>query len=77
MRKGVVKGLTKTVIGVLPANETPREELLKRDVFIQFNEIRRLRAENEALKKENEKLKLENKRLQFENDYVFLSSLHQ
>jgi regulator of replication initiation timing len=68
MRKGVV---------MVPANETPREELLKRDVFIQFNEIRSLRAENEALKKQVEQLKLENKRLQFENDYVFLSSLHQ
>jgi cell division protein FtsB len=53
------------------ANETPRVDLLERDVFIQFKEIRSLRAENEALKKEVEQLKLENKRLQFENDYLF------
>jgi hypothetical protein len=34
----------------IPANETSRVELLERDVLIQFNEIRRLREENEKLK---------------------------
>ncbi|MBT2718289.1 hypothetical protein [Bacillus sp. ISL-57] len=39
------------------ANETSREELLLRDVGIQFREIRRIRKENDQLKKENENLK--------------------
>jgi hypothetical protein len=33
-----------------PANEVSREKLLERDVMIQFQEIRRLREENEKLK---------------------------
>ena len=40
------------------ANQIPREELLERDVGIQFWEIRRIREENERLKEENEKLKI-------------------
>lgn len=67
MRKGVI----------VAANKTPQLELLKRDVNIQFWEIRSLRAENEQLKKEVAELKLKNKKLQFENDYLFLSSLRQ
>ena len=39
------------------ANQIPREELLLRDVGIQFWELRRIREENERLKEENEKLK--------------------
>jgi cell division septum initiation protein DivIVA len=33
-----------------PANETPREELLTRDVYILLQEVRQLRKENEELK---------------------------
>jgi DNA-binding transcriptional regulator YiaG len=39
------------------ANEVSREELLLRDVKIQFDELRALRAENQKLKEENEQLK--------------------
>jgi cell division septum initiation protein DivIVA len=34
----------------VPANETPREELLTRDVYILLQEVRQLRKENEELK---------------------------
>jgi cell division septum initiation protein DivIVA len=34
----------------LPANETPREELLIRDVTILLNEVRELRKERDELK---------------------------
>jgi DNA-binding transcriptional regulator YiaG len=38
------------------ANEVSQAELLERDVKIQFDEIRLLRAENKRLKEENEQL---------------------
>jgi hypothetical protein len=38
----------------VPANETPREELLQRDVGILFDEKNRLFNENRLLKKQNE-----------------------
>ena len=86
-----VKGLTTSTMHVIKkgpweraANETPREELLQRDVFIQFNEIRSLRAENAALKEELRRIKISNarmdkeyKKLRYENDLLHLSSLHQ
>lgn len=37
---------------MLKANETPNNELLLRDVSIQFYEIKRLREENEQLKRQ-------------------------
>lgn len=40
------------------ANEIPREELLVRDVSIQFWELRRVREENDRLKEENRQLKI-------------------
>lgn len=40
------------------ANEISQEELLLRDVGIQFWELRRVRKENDQLKKENEDLKV-------------------
>lgn len=43
---------------MVAANETSREELLLRDVGIQFWELRRIREENDRLKEENKKLKL-------------------
>lgn len=36
------------------ANETSREELLQRDVFILFEELQRMREENEELKRQLE-----------------------
>ena len=39
------------------ANEISQEELLLRDVGIQFWELRRVREENDRLRKENEDLK--------------------
>lgn len=40
-----------------PANETPQIDLLERDVLILFEEVRRLRSENNYLKTVNGKLK--------------------
>lgn len=48
------------------ANETSREELLTRDVYIQFEEIRRVRKENEELKKQIK---------QYQRDFANLSGL--
>ncbi len=42
----------------MAANETSREELLLRDVNIQFWELRRVREENDRLKEENKQLKV-------------------
>ena len=68
----------------VPANETPREELLKRDVNIQFLELRRLREENAALTEElrrvkisKAKLEVSNKKLRYENDLLHLSNVRQ
>lgn len=44
-------------MSIVPPNKTPREQLLERDVYIQFQEIRKLREENDRLKKEIEALK--------------------
>ena len=68
----------------VPANETPREELLKRDVNIQFLELRRLREELAATKEELRRLKItnaalekQNKKMRYENDYLHLSNVQQ
>ncbi|MGG4155719.1 hypothetical protein [Peribacillus muralis] len=42
----------------MEANEIPREELLLRDVNIQFWELRRVREENLQLKEENKQLRI-------------------
>lgn len=42
----------------MKANEIPREELLVRDVSIQFWELRQVREENDRLKEENKQLKI-------------------
>jgi cell division septum initiation protein DivIVA len=39
----------------VPANETPREELLYRDISILLQEVRQLRKENEELKQQIQK----------------------
>lgn len=43
---------------MVAANETPREELLLRDVGIQFWELRRMRKEIDRLKEENKQLRM-------------------
>jgi DNA-binding transcriptional regulator YiaG len=41
----------------MQANETSQLELLLRDVKIQFDELRRVRSENDRLREENEQLR--------------------
>lgn len=48
-----VEGMGENMRAV-PANETPREELLLRDVGILLKECRELRAENKRLGEDNE-----------------------
>jgi DNA-binding transcriptional regulator YiaG len=54
------------------ANETPRIDLLERDLKIMFDEVRRIREENEKLKGGNvsDKLKLENEKLRAKVKYL-------
>jgi hypothetical protein len=56
----------------VPANETPREELLQRDVGILFEENRRLREENKRLAKINETILEQNVNLFRANQKLFL-----
>jgi hypothetical protein len=60
-----------------PANKTPREELLLRDVTQMFWELRTLRNEVAGLRKENAELILKNKRLEHECDLLFLSNMRE
>ena len=57
---------------IVPANETPREELLQRDVGILFEENRRLREENKRLAKINETILEQNINLFRANQKLFL-----
>lgn len=57
---------------VPPANETPREDLLQRDVGILFEETRRLREENKRLAKINETILEQNVNLFRANQKLFL-----
>jgi hypothetical protein len=67
-----------------PANKTPNQELLLRDVTQMFWELRELREEVKALRRENHnyelsksQLKKYNEKLKFENELLKLSNMHK
>jgi len=55
--------IIKSALNTVPPNETPREELLQRDVGILFKENRKLKEQNEKLLKTNRLLIEGNKNL--------------